>query len=95
MANNRMYLVYKPTGRAVFLGKRMGQEWYGAPENLGALVETLFDLSAEEDVWSDSYELVFEETGAIDYKLLVIAPSAENRAPSLIQRGARFLRRKG
>ncbi len=28
MANNRMWLVYKPTGRAVLIGKRMGFGWY-------------------------------------------------------------------
>jgi len=32
MANNRMWLVHRPTGIAVMLGKRMGSYWYNAPE---------------------------------------------------------------
>jgi len=31
MANNRMYLIHKPTGTAVMLGKRMGWGWYTPP----------------------------------------------------------------
>lgn len=43
MANNRMYLVFWPTNTAVFVGKRMGFGWYGAPEDLAQRVERLFD----------------------------------------------------
>lgn len=32
MANNKMYLCYRPTGRIVCLGKRMGFGWYRAVE---------------------------------------------------------------
>ena len=31
MADNRLYLCYRPTGRIVCLGKRLGDAWYGAP----------------------------------------------------------------
>lgn len=31
MANNRMILVYRPTGQAVYLGKRLGDGWYDVP----------------------------------------------------------------
>src|SRR6185369_11071979 len=44
MANNRMFLVYKPTGDAVYLGKRMGDGWYDVPETLGNALQALFDL---------------------------------------------------
>jgi len=47
MANNRMYLVYRPTGDAVFLGKRMGWGWYGTPENLVEHIAALFDKAEE------------------------------------------------
>ena len=32
MANNRMYLLHRPTGLAICLGKRMAFGWYQAPE---------------------------------------------------------------
>jgi len=44
MANNRMFLVYKPTGDAVCLGKRMADGWYDVPETLGAALQKLFNL---------------------------------------------------
>ena len=28
MANNRLYIVHKPTGKKLYLGKRMGFGWY-------------------------------------------------------------------
>ena len=32
MANNRMWLIHKPTQLGVMLGKRMAWGWYSAPE---------------------------------------------------------------
>jgi hypothetical protein len=32
MANNRMFLIHKPSKLGVMLGKRMGWGWYAAPE---------------------------------------------------------------
>jgi len=44
MANNRMWLIYKPTGHAVCLAKRMAQGWYIIqPETLGAAIERFLD----------------------------------------------------
>ena len=31
MANNRIYLTHKPTGKQVCIGKRMGNGWYVPP----------------------------------------------------------------
>ncbi len=42
MANDRMFLLYRPTGEAVFLGKCMGGRWYGTPEEVHLRIETLF-----------------------------------------------------
>lgn len=44
MANNRMYLLHRPTGKAVYLGKRMGYGWYGTPENVAERIEALFSI---------------------------------------------------
>lgn len=46
MANNRMYLVHRPTGLAVFLGKRMEYGWYDG-ENIP--VQKLFDALGKLD----------------------------------------------
>ena len=32
MANNRMYLIHRPSGLGVSLGKRMVGPWYNAPD---------------------------------------------------------------
>lgn len=43
MANNRLYLVFKPTGKKILLAKRMADEWYtranaeGEPDLAGRL----------------------------------------------------------
>jgi hypothetical protein len=41
MANNRLFLVYRPTGAAVLLGKRMGWGWYTKP-GINEAIATLF-----------------------------------------------------
>lgn len=33
MANNRLWLIHKPSKLGIMLGKRMAGEWYKAPEN--------------------------------------------------------------
>lgn len=79
MANNRMFLVHRPTGKAVMLGKRMASGWYrpgfnGQPDPLAKRMERLFELA--EDHWEnsqddnlDDFVLVMEDaegpTGAI------------------------------
>lgn len=49
MANNRMWLVHKPSGSAVFLGKRMGGSWYGTPEDLSERIAVLFSVTEGDD----------------------------------------------
>lgn len=66
MANNRMYLVYRPTGDYVYLGKRMGWGWYGTPDNLAEQVLNLFDIAAE-------------NTGESQDDFLLAMESAENQ----------------
>lgn len=53
MANNRMYLLHRMTGRAVYLGKRMGGGWYDVPQDLAERVVQLFDYIEQEGDYDD------------------------------------------
>ena len=52
MANNRMLLVHRPTGLAVFLGKRMAWGWYTS-EGIGYRLEERISSLFEEVENSD------------------------------------------
>lgn len=47
MANNRLWLVHRPTGKSVFLGKRMALGWYLPQEDqqgpIGTKLQKMFD----------------------------------------------------
>ena len=60
MANNRMCIVHKPTGYAVWLGKRMAVGWYCNAE----------DIQKE---LNDMYNLIEKEEGCINQDDFVIA----------------------
>ena len=66
MANNRLLLVYRPTGRAVVLGKRMGSGWYlHSNLNLIKNLKKFFDeaeASWEGGLGQDDFELVIEDS---------------------------------
>ena len=47
MANNRMFLVYRPTGDAVYLGKRMAIGWYDTPKNVAQKIMELFEKAEQ------------------------------------------------
>ncbi len=51
MANNRMWLVHRPTGLAVLLGKRMLRGWYRPPsrEHLSEFYEFLDEYENAQD----------------------------------------------
>ena len=62
MANNRMFLVHRPTGLAVFLGKRMGHEWYTTDKFTS--VQKLFDaVKNEHDYYNkqDDFAVALED----------------------------------
>ena len=67
MANNRMYLVYRQTGDAVFIGKRMGTEWYGVPIGLADSIGELFELAWESGMpisQRDNFVLAMEDSSS-------------------------------
>lgn len=61
MANNRLWLVHRPTGKSVFLGKRMAWGWYGAPEDIGAQLKALYDAIEHSDTNQDDFLLAMED----------------------------------
>lgn len=65
MANNRLWLVYRPTGKAVFLGKRMAEGWYNVPDDVKERIEALFqhiqDERGNREYEQDDMTLAMEE----------------------------------
>jgi len=60
MANNRMFLIHKPTKLGILLGKRMGYGWYSAPkqDEINRFYEYLaYDLMEERQ---DDFVLAME-----------------------------------
>lgn len=71
MANNRMFLVHRPTGLRVYLGKRFGWGWKNVPNDLGEQLQKLFDYLREnphgsQDDFLLAMEDVKEAPGAFD-----------------------------
>lgn len=65
MANNRLWLVYRPSGKAVFLGKRMSEGWYHVPNDVKERIEALFAHVFERpDASQDDFMLAMEECEA-------------------------------
>lgn len=60
MANNRMLLVYEPTGDAVYLGKRMGYGWYDVPADIKESIEALFKKAEKYNEDQDAFILILE-----------------------------------
>ena len=57
MANNRMYLLHRPTNQWVYLGKRMGGQWYDVQGDLPEKLTELFESTN-----GDDFALVMEDT---------------------------------
>ena len=63
MANNRMYLQYRPTGELVYLGKRMSDGWYDVPTDLTQKLQLLFDHAEASKCELDDFILSLEHPG--------------------------------
>ena len=60
MANNRMWLLHKPTGKRVLIAKRFGYEWFHASDVAHGLDE-LFEQTFEDNPrLSDLFKLDME-----------------------------------
>lgn len=74
MANNRMFLVYRPTGDAVMLGKRMGWGWYDVPNDISERIVQLFALAEKaalqnENFSQDDFAVAMEHAARQPYVL--------------------------
>lgn len=73
MAENRMFLCYKPLGLAVFLGKKSMQGWWGAPEDLPERLTKLYESAEKHShewpdrVCADSFSLLKESNKSWKY----------------------------
>lgn len=61
MANNRLYLVHRPTGKSICLGKRMAQGWYAKGETLSKDINQFFDEVGVEYDGQDDFFLAMED----------------------------------
>ena len=60
MANNRMFLIHKPSKLGIMLGKRMGWGWYNAPDK--SEVERFYEyLSQNSEGSQDDFVLAMED----------------------------------
>lgn len=62
MADSRMFLVYRPTGDAVYLGKRMAWGWYGVPDDVAERINELFAKAEQAacDFSQDDFAIAME-----------------------------------
>jgi len=76
MANNRLWLVHEPSGESIYLGKRMGYGWYGAPDSLGEQLNQWFDsLQAKGE--QDCFRVGLEDPSRAPEGTLEMHPSGE------------------
>ena len=63
MANNRMYLMHRPSRKAVYLGKRMGWGWYNVPDDVKERIKRLFKMveNQEADGDQDDFCIALED----------------------------------
>ena len=69
MANNRLWLLHRPSKRAVLLGKRMGMGWYEALSS--KTLQKFYDfLEDEHFVTMDDFELLIEDQERVTASVL-------------------------
>lgn len=66
MPNNVLWLMHRPSGMAVQIGKRMGVGWYGAPEP--DRLQELYDYVEQnfEPEQQDDFAVVIEDASGLD-----------------------------
>lgn len=83
MANNRLWLLHRPSGERIFLGKRMALGWYGAPDDLGAQITELYEkIEREYGVEEqDDFVLAMEDVTGAPHAIALGEPPQEKPQP--------------
>ena len=66
MANNRMFLVHRPSGIGVMIGKNFGREWDWDPDNKNMNLQGFYDRIYQEGD-PDNFVLLREDQGGWNY----------------------------
>ncbi len=64
MANNRMWLVHRPTGESICLGKRMAWGWYDRSEDMSQRLNEFYQRCVDGDdsmAGQDDFVLAMED----------------------------------
>lgn len=69
MANNRMWLVHRPSGLWVRLGKRIATSWYGSPGDMQAFYD-------EVEAWCEAHGWEHQDHFGLDMEDAGKAPEA-------------------
>ena len=64
MANERMFLLHRPSGKMILLGKHMGEEWYKPPteEELSKFYESVYQTCIHDGLSNEDFVLAIEST---------------------------------
>ena len=58
MANERMYLLHKPSGYYVYMSKRMGWGWYGVDVKVIDHINLLFEMVESQEATGDQDDFI-------------------------------------
>jgi len=62
MANNRIYLTHRPTGKSVYLGSRSADpQWVGPPDDVKERIEKLFEFVEGDYESGDDFCITLED----------------------------------
>ena len=67
MANNRLWLLHRPTKKAVMIGKRMGHGWYLLhPKDIGETLCRFYDhIELKSFSEMDDFQLIIEQNDRV------------------------------
>jgi len=69
MANNRMYLVHIPSGKAVFIAKRMSGGWYESQDNIKRDIDIFLNSIKEDENETQDHICIAMENSGCKYVL--------------------------
>lgn len=83
MANKRLFLVHRPSGHAVYLGKRLGWGW-SVSSHVGHDIQTLFDLIESQKAGGDQDDFVIDANDGNGKEYTVVGREERSAADRLL-----------